>query len=247
MMIGPIRSVYRAAFFAVALLGVSSCQKPKTAVTEGEPAPAAATPENPGAPVNAPIAAATPAPDPIAQTGIFFLLQKTSITTEDGIVGIKAGQVLQEVSAGTYRVGEHTLKLRSDQVTNNLRIAGNIAAADAAAQEAIRKAMQARLNPPAAAPSGTASGPARATPYPTIVASQPSTAASSSGPGLTAAPTPYPTIVATSRPQNPTMGAKLSGSNGFNPSDETNRRNSKTDETGRRYWRDSQGVKRYDY
>jgi hypothetical protein len=87
-------------------------------------------------------AVATPVPDPLAPPGVFYLLQPVSITTTDGIVGLKPGRILQQISPGTYTVEGHTIQLRDDQVTNNLRIAGQYAAAANSAQAAIRQNLQ---------------------------------------------------------------------------------------------------------
>ncbi|MDB6155364.1 MAG: hypothetical protein JWL90_3817 [Chthoniobacteraceae bacterium] len=85
-----------------------------------------------------PVAAATPAPNYFAPEGVYFLLAATSVETEDGIVGFKPGSEALKQANGKYRVGEHEIELRPDQLTNDLRIAGSLASADAAAQAAIR-------------------------------------------------------------------------------------------------------------
>lgn len=129
-----IRPSIRLATLACAVT-LAACQKPVAqAPLEPEPEPLA-TP--------APVAVvATPVPDPLAPPGRFYLLQPVSITTQDGIIGLKPGRVLQQTGPGSYAVDGHTVQLRGDQVTNNLRIAGHYARADAAAQVAIRQNLQ---------------------------------------------------------------------------------------------------------
>ncbi|MGB8169492.1 MAG: hypothetical protein WCF18_18475, partial [Chthoniobacteraceae bacterium] len=128
---------------AAGALTLAACKK-QVAEVEMEPEPLAmATPVPIATPAQAkPVAVVTPSPDPLAPPGIFFLLQKASITTDDGIIGLKPGQGLRQVSPGNYEVNGQTIQLRDDQVTNNLRIAQQLAAADASAQAALRQAMQ---------------------------------------------------------------------------------------------------------
>lgn len=93
-----------------------------------------------------------------------LLPQKASITTDDGIVGLKPGQGLRQIGPGTYEVNGQTVQLRNDQVTNNLRIARQYAAADAATQAALRQAMQ--PPPPRAPAPSTTTVSISATPTP---------------------------------------------------------------------------------
>ncbi|MDB6174321.1 MAG: hypothetical protein JWL59_3632 [Chthoniobacteraceae bacterium] len=104
-----------------------------------KPAPLVQTESLPPTP---PVAVATPAPNYFAPEGVYFLLAATSVETEDGIVGFKPGSEALKQANGKYRVGEHEIELRPDQLTNDLRIAGSLANADAAAQAAIRSSGQ---------------------------------------------------------------------------------------------------------
>ena len=210
----------------VASIGsLASCKKPD-AETAAEPEPQA-LPAAPPAPTATPapatpIAVATPLPDPLAPPGIFFLLQKASITTDDGIVGLKPGQGLRQVGPGTYEVNGQTVQLRNDQVTNNLRIARQYAAADAATQAALRQAMQ---PPPPRAPA-------------------PSTTTVS----ISATPTPRPISRPAAVPTTALSGGpRLGAGTGAADPETANRRNVKVDSSGRHYWRDSRGNTRYDF
>ena len=163
MKIGIIRFALLAGLCAGGVAGFTSCQPPKPeAVVEPEPLPPA-TPSPVATPPPAPaIAATTPVPDPLAPPGVFYLLQKTSITTEDGIVGLKPGQLLRQVSPGAYEVNGHTIELPDHQVTNNLRIARQFAAAAVAPQAALRPPLPPKTTPaPATATSSTAAAASR--------------------------------------------------------------------------------------
>ncbi len=179
MKIGIIRLALLAGLCAGGVAGFTSCQprKPEVA-TEPEPL-APATPSPVATPPPAPpLAATTPVPDPLAPPGVFYLLQKASITTGEGIVGLKPGQLLREVSPGTYEVNGYTIELPDQQVTNNLRIARQFAAAAVATQAALRPTLQPKT-PTAPATDTPAAAP--------VAASRPAAAQSnslSSGPRL---------------------------------------------------------------
>ncbi len=204
---------------------LTSCRKPAAQVAaapEPDPLPVA-TPAPTAAPVRStPIAVATPAPDPVAPPGIFFLLQNVSITTDDGIIGLKPGQGLRQVSPGSYEVNGQTVQLRDNQVTNNLRIARQYAAADAAVQAALRQARQ---------------------PAPTVA---PATAANSTVIPATPVPREVPRPVATPS-SGLSAGPRLGAGTGAADPESANRRNVKVDSSGRQYWRDSRGTIRYDF
>ncbi len=125
-------------------LSLAACQKPVAEVApeatpEPGPASVATSTPKPEAPATPVAVSATP-DDPLATEGVFFLLAKASVTTEDGIIGVPPGTRVQLVSAGQYRDDEgHALALRDDQVTNNLRRARAAAGADAKAQAALRQ------------------------------------------------------------------------------------------------------------
>ncbi len=202
---------------------LTSCRKPAAEVAaEPEPLPVP-SPVPTAAPVRStPIAVATPAPDPVAPPGIFFLLQNVSITTDDGIIGLKPGQGLRQVSPGSYEVNGQTVQLRDNQVTNNLRIARQYAAADAAAQAALRQARQ---------------------PAPTVA---PATAANSTVIPATPVPREVPRPVATPS-SGLSAGPRLGAGTGAADPESANRRNVKVDSSGRQYWRDSRGTIRFDF
>lgn len=137
------------------ILTMAGCQK-KTA-EEGESTPAAEEPRSPvaqsatpalAAPVQTTIPAtpaAPPEPLRLAPPGTFFLLAKVSVETSDGILGVPPGTEVHEVSPGIYEDAQkNRLTLRSDQVTNDLRLARQARGADANAQTAIARAAQAR-------------------------------------------------------------------------------------------------------
>jgi hypothetical protein len=223
MKLGIVPSMLVAVAIATGATTLTSCKKPIAEVeTEPEPIPVA-TPAPVVTPAPAtPIAVATPSPDPLAPPGIFFLLQKASITTDDGIVGLKPGQGLRQVSPGNYEVNGHTVQLRDDQVTNNLRIARQYASADAAAQAALRQALQA--TPTVAPITGTTSATRSATPAPAPVTRAPAA--------------PVSALVG---------GSRLGAGTGAADPETANRRNVKVDSSGRHYWRDSRGAIRYDF
>jgi hypothetical protein len=116
------------------------------------------------------------------------------------------------------------VQLRDDQVTNNLRIARQVAGAAAAAQAARRQAPQPLL------------------PTPSRVAAERDVA----NPSAPSAPpvAPRPTV----SPTNPLSGGvKLGAGTGIADPETANRRNVKVDRSGRQYWRDSRGNIRYDF
>lgn len=140
-------------FVFCGVIALGACSKPDSAppqaasepVMETEPvvekpAPIVQTESLPPSPA---VAAATPVPNYFAPEGVYFLLAATSVETEDGIVGFKPGSEALKQANGKYRVGEHDVELHADQLTNDLRIAGRLASADAAAQAAIRSSGQA--------------------------------------------------------------------------------------------------------
>lgn len=166
-----------AAFFLV-----TACRKP---VVEAPPAapipePPAATPPpaTPAPPAPKPrVVEATPAPNFLAPPGVFFLLAQTSIETASGITGVRPGTQLQQTGPNEYTASEgHKLTLRPDQVTNDLRIAQQVAGADVAAQNALRQ-LHARRTAPAAPVAAPAATPAQA-PATTASAPKPATPAS---------------------------------------------------------------------
>lgn len=118
----------------VALASLCSCRKAASPPPEPE-STAVSTPS--------PVAAATPVEENHhAPPGVFFLLTPTSIVSYDGVTGLRPGTRLVKISEGTY-IGEGlTLKLRKDQVTNDVWVAARVAGADQAAQASIRQALR---------------------------------------------------------------------------------------------------------
>lgn len=219
MKIGIIRSVLLAGMGVAVTAMLNSCKPPQPVATEDAPPPAPATPTPVATPAPAtPIAASTPSPDPLAPPGIFFLLQKTSITTDEGIVGLKPGQGLRQVSPGTYEVNGRTIQLPDHQVTNNLRIARQFAAADGATQAALRQALQPKATPAARVNAPSPTPEARAATRPAMPSANPLSSA-------------------------PRLGA---GTGAADP-ETSNRKNVRVDSSGRQYWRDSRGSIRYDF
>ncbi len=155
----------------LACLLLAACKKPIAEAPPPEilPESPAATPA-PATPSPAPVVqpprtvGATPAPNYLAPSGVFFLLAQVSIETPSGITGLRPGTQLQQTSPGEFTAPDgHKLTLRPDQVTNDLRIAQQIAGADAAAQNALRRMSAPRPVPAAPAPTASAQ-PAPSTP-----------------------------------------------------------------------------------
>lgn len=223
MKLGNARFMLLVGALTSGVLAFTSCKRPTPEVTSApEPLPAA-TPIAVATPAPfTPIAVATPSPDPLAPPGIFFLIQKASITTDEGIIGLKPGQGVRQVSPGHYEVHGQTIELRDDQVTNNLRIARQFATADAATQAAWQKALR---TPHSAATTGPANSSAAAS--------------TSTPPPITRTFTPQSTAL--------TSGSRLGAGTGTADPETANRKNTRVDTSGRQYWRDSRGNIRYDY
>jgi hypothetical protein len=94
--------------------------------------------------------AATPAPE-LAPPGVFYLITAVSVETSDGIVGLKPGQLLREVRPGVYRADNNEVTLRPEQITNDLKVARDLAAQEKRTQAAIQQRMAPQSAPPAAA------------------------------------------------------------------------------------------------
>lgn len=235
MKTGRISSIVCGSLAAAGLSLLASCKKP---VAEEAPPPAAPEPASAPAatPVAAPVTAATatPAPDPIAPPGVYFLVQKASIETADGIVGLKPGQLVRKVAPGTYECESGQLQLADSQVTNNLRVASQVANADAAAQAALRRMMLARESATPATPAAPAT-PATA---PAAIVSRapaaPAAAASAFNTGHVSTNVTHP------------QQSKFSSS-GFGDADTENRKHVFIDENGGRYWRDANNNIRRDF
>lgn len=152
---------------------MSACEKTET------PAPPEAssetTPEPPRAGQDAPAPtsstgtppspataqAATPAPK-LAPEGVFYLVQKVSVETDAGIVGLNPGTKAVRQPDGRFLADGHTVNLQPSQMTNDLTLAQQAMSTDQSSQQRIRQVMAARA---AATPP-----PAKATPTPRKVA-----------------------------------------------------------------------------
>lgn len=168
---------------ALTLLALAACEKKLTVSTAPAPTPepiAPATPAPTATPAPVPkIAEATPAPatpapaSHLAPEGVFFLTVAKSIMTDDGIIGLPPGTKVLRQAEGAYLAGEHKLTLRADEVTNDLRMAQQLAQAArsvpvaAAAPVAPVAAAAAIAVPPAATPRVVYVPRARSTPAPT--------------------------------------------------------------------------------
>lgn len=98
---------------------------------------------------------------------------KVSIETDSGITGLRPGTVVQQRSPTEYTTPEgQKLTLRPDQVTNDLRIARQVAGADAAAQATL-----ARISAPR--PPNRTTAAATPTPLPSASAPPPAPRATS--------------------------------------------------------------------
>ena len=107
----------------------------------------------------------------MAPEGVYYLLTKASVVTDDGIIGLNPGSKLQRKEPGVYTTAAgQNVQLRDDQVTNNLRLAGLAMQSDAAAQASLRserakaeKELAAREAANRAAEANAAAAPAPAT------------------------------------------------------------------------------------
>ena len=129
---------------------VMESERPPLIVLEKSPA-APAAPVAPVAPV-APIAvqpsvptapptpAATP-PSPFAPDGVFFLTHKVSRETDSGIISAPPGARVEKQANGTFKTANGDLfKLKPSDITNDTRIAAQLAGHDARIQAAARSA-----------------------------------------------------------------------------------------------------------
>jgi hypothetical protein len=101
----------------------------------------------------------TPEPPQFAPAGVFYLVSAVSIQTNDGILGFKPGTQVVKQSDGSFIGNGHKLQLNATQVTNDLRVARQVIAADENAQNLLRQRQQQaaaqRITPkPVATPPG---------------------------------------------------------------------------------------------
>lgn len=148
---------------ATVAMTFAACNKPVADIEVVEPVIVKATPP-PATPAATPVVVvATPEPRYFAPPGVYFLMSAASVETPEGIVGLKPGTRLQKVAPGKFTANGHALDLRESQVTNDLRVAQQVAGADHAAQVALRQAMNAAAAAqtvqatPAATPASTPS------------------------------------------------------------------------------------------
>jgi hypothetical protein len=77
----------------------------------------------------------------LAPEGTFFLLQRTSLPIDSGVIGFPPGtkvMLIEQVdSVSTVTDGEYQFKVPSSQLTNDLDIAASVASADYATQAQI--------------------------------------------------------------------------------------------------------------
>ena len=160
MLTHPTPAVIAISLAAFVLTG---CSKPtQTAPTvevqaTPEPTPAIAAtatpaPQKPASVPTATPAPATPEPNYFAPEGVYFLTSTASVETPDGIVGLRPGTRAVLQPDGRYLANGQLFELRADQLTNDLRVARQVAAADQTAQAAIRQYLQ-------VAPASTAPPP----------------------------------------------------------------------------------------
>jgi len=148
--------------------GLGGCQKKQVAEDETPAAEAAPTatppPKLAATPEPKPVAVATPAPE-LAPPGVYYLITAVSVETSDGILGLKPGQPLKQVSPGVYLAGANQVKLSPDQVTNDLAVARRFAAQDQRNQAAIQQHLASMYAAPHAS-GASSSGSAPSTPPP---------------------------------------------------------------------------------
>ena len=104
------------------------------------------------------VAAASPTPTPVrakqfAPKGVYFLLQRVSITTDSGIIGIDPGTkvtlVKDKITSLLVTDGQTQFEVTRDQVTNDMDAADAASkhsqASDAAVAESVRQRQEAEL------------------------------------------------------------------------------------------------------
>ncbi len=154
---------------ALAALSFASCKQPTVENTANEerpavpavapPAGASTAPPAPTAPPVAAQPAVPPVPPKLAPEGVFFLTQAVSIETSDGIAALPRGTQVVRQPDGSFIGAGHSVKLRAEQITNDLALAARLANSEAAAQAAIRQAIVLRT---AATPTAATTVPSAA-------------------------------------------------------------------------------------
>jgi hypothetical protein len=147
-------------FLTLALVGCDQVERADQAQTppSEEPAPSPAP-----TPTPAPVAVAptpTPAPVPrLAPEGVYYVTQRVDITTDSGVIGVKAGTQVKLVRKDNTTMvvsdGKQEFPVQSQVLTNDLDVVGRIATEAAAAAATARAA--------ASSPASTAASAAAAT------------------------------------------------------------------------------------
>lgn len=127
--------------------GIFIFERYKNSSVAVQAAPQSATPAPALVSPSAPVAAATPAPQPpepakrYAPEGVYFLVQRVSISNENGIVGIPAGRqvkILKQTKTGMHVTdGTTQFDVTPNQLTNDLDIEDSLVAWDKKSQEAL--------------------------------------------------------------------------------------------------------------
>lgn len=136
-------------FSLSAVILLAACRKPTppeepdapaTRVEVATPAPVVATPM-PATPV--------PVVHRLAPEGIFYVLQRVTVTTDDGIHGLAPGtgvRLVRKTDAGMVVTdGQHEFTALPSQLTNDLDVAGNAAGIDARQRANLAAAQQAQV------------------------------------------------------------------------------------------------------
>lgn len=101
----------------------------------------------PPAPAATPALAAAP-PNPFAPEGVFFLTHKVSRQTDSGIISAPPGARVERQSNGTFKTANGDIfKLKPSDITNDTRIAEQLAGHDARIQAAARSTASAISEP----------------------------------------------------------------------------------------------------
>jgi hypothetical protein len=113
--------------------------KPKSVTTRSSPPPRTAT-QRAAAVRSTPVGSVAHEPR-LAPEGTFFLLQRTSLPIDSGVIGFAPGTkvtLIEQVdSVSTVTDGEYQFKVPSTQLTNDLDLAESVASADYTAQAQI--------------------------------------------------------------------------------------------------------------
>ena len=165
-----------------------------------------------------------PKPKRVVPENTFYLVKAVSFETDAGIMGFKPGTEVVRQPDGSYLSGGHKLTLALDQVTKDLSLAENLAAADQKAQAEMRRAAPA-----------SAKAPRPAQPLPPVVARSKDESA--------------PDVIRASEkePLKPLgSGSSLSQPGALGKTHSSTKDKTYVDHQGRTYWKDIYGRRRYD-